>query len=238
MKTIIIVLIAVLMLGCDKRFDYFEANNQDPVIPLSAQLNAWSTEGAYTTMLIDSVKNTTNYQIALSNWDDRSEFLKIMVSKPLYGKILDGSGEEIIYDQFFDLEYNYWTYLYVVESNGQENISFTSKDLYDKVGISTLKLLVFDNLPPKIESLVVTEVDNLSPLEYNFDASFSRDLDSKYGGEIVAFEFVVGADTLFTPQSSIDYIFSEPGVYTVSVKALDNENSWSPVLSVGGLIVE
>ncbi len=234
---IALILLVVLTQSCDKRLDYWEENNLSPSVPVSSYLNFWSDDSTFTELLVDSLRNTEDYYLVFARWDDRIDHYKIMISEPSYGNLYY-EGEEVIYDTYFDPGVDYGKFRYIPSGTGTDVITITAIDAYERIGKTTFSVLVFDNLPPVIDNITIENIANISPREYEIDVSNSRDLDQKFGGSIYQYEYVVGDDTIRTPNDIINYVFSEAGVYTLSARAQDNEFVWSDYVTLGGVIIE
>ena len=115
-------------------------------------------------------------------------------------------------------------------SPGETNIIFLASDQLHNSSSATLSLFTFTNLLP-ISILKLTPLKTVDPLEYSLDASSSYDQDRHFGGAIVQYIYQVEGQTILTSQNQIKYIFSAPGVYTVTLQTKDNDGAFSSINS-------
>ncbi|MGB4776460.1 MAG: hypothetical protein WBP45_14885 [Daejeonella sp.] len=109
---------------------------------------------------------------------------------------------------------------------GLNVIKFIAEDKFGKTDEAQLSLFLFDNLPP-VASL---EYVQLSSLEYQFDGSSSFDQDKNFGGLVAGYYFEIGGIVYETPSPVIKHIFNNPGLYSIKLKVIDNNGSYSPVI--------
>lgn len=211
MKKIIILFgfVLVTITACDKRKDFYSSINVAPVIEMRKQ----GTPN-FVTGLNDSIKKMfPNYNLDLKITDEEKLTLNY--------SLLTSS------DKFTLTNNNSGMFTPDTTKLGAHSIVFTSTDTYSLTTTALATFVVFDNLPPVALFTAVKQAIH-DPLEYNIDASSSVDGDSKYGGQVVQFQFTInGSYTVTTAFSTINYIFPSAGNYTVSVRVQDNNGVWS-----------
>jgi hypothetical protein len=82
--------------------------------------------------------------------------------------------------------------------------------------------------------LSVEQTDEVAPYQVRISAASSFDPDERWGGGIAAYRFTLdGIYTLDTEPSRpiIDYIYPEPGAYTIRLQVQDNDGAWSEEVS-------
>ena len=100
-------------------------------------------------------------------------------------------------------------------------------DPFSKSANASIQLTVFKNLIP-ICVFTDTLISQLSPYQVFIDASKSYDQDSKWGGAVVRYEYIIGTNySSITKASSINYIFDGPGQKVITVRCQDNDSAWS-----------
>jgi hypothetical protein len=110
---------------------------------------------------------------------------------------------------------------------GVSTYNLSATDAFGKKATASVQLTYFKNLKPFCV-FTVTKTGELSDYEIEIDASTSYDQDSKFGGEIVSYEYIVGNDyDEITSLSSIRYICSGTGQKTITVRVKDNDGEWS-----------
>ena len=103
-------------------------------------------------------------------------------------------------------------------------------------GLSSTALIevtAIENLRPQAV-LVTEQVDEAAPYHVRISAAGSFDPDERWGGGIAAYRFTLdGVYTLDTAPNrpSVDYIYPEPGDYTVRLQVQDNDGAWSEEVS-------
>jgi hypothetical protein len=100
-------------------------------------------------------------------------------------------------------------------------------------GTALVEVTAVENLRPEA-ALAVEQVDEAAPYHVRISAAESFDPDERWGGGIAAYRFTLdGVYTLETApnRASIDYIYPEPGDYTVRLQVQDNDGAWSEEVS-------
>ena len=219
---IFIISLLVIIAGCTKKDD-FKDNNKVPQIEFSKP-----DDPSRISTLEDTIKANGLYYINVFIEDE--EHLT---------PVFTWNGDTIPEAQTMEdypihvssVPNNDSTYEFQITEGGSYTIEVIAKDSYDAKWISAFQLFVITNMAPSINFSVVNS-KLLDPLEITIDASGSFDPDSKWGGEIVNYEYVINnAHTITTTLSKISYIVDGPGNYLISVRAMDNDGAWSLVSS-------
>ncbi len=110
-------------------------------------------------------------------------------------------------------------------STGTYTIDFTIIDSFSRRNSASLELEVFENLAPIVSYIIRT--DELSDDVRIIDLSSSYDQDSRFGGQIVLYNFVINGQLTASTESELRHPFPGPGIYPVTVFVTDNniENS-------------
>lgn len=210
MKYIIIALCFILVLtSCDTRKDFFENINQTPQIAI----RKYGTNDLFTSEYSDSVKKGfSNYVLEIQAGDE--EQFPLTFSSNVYTDQSTNPTNKVsvTFDDSFI---------------GIHTIELKMTDSFKKEGKAIGRFTVFDNvLPVALFTVTLTAIHD--PLEYSIDAGNSYDGDSKYGGEINQYEFMINNTyKIITPFNNINYIFPASGFYTISVRVSDNNGAWS-----------
>lgn len=212
MKKVNYLFFAILVssiLGCDKRKDFYGDINSAPKIEMRKK-----DVGSYSTGLNDSIKKLfPDYYLDLRVTDEEnlSFNYSLMTATDKYMRLSDNAVK----------------FTPDTSKSGVHSMVFTVTDAYEAAGTSTASFVIFDNLSP-VALFQTTKIAVYDPLEYNIDASSSFDRDSKYGGQIVEYEFVINTSYKVNTQfNNINYIFPSIGNYTISIRVKDNNGIWS-----------
>jgi len=103
-------------------------------------------------------------------------------------------------------------------------------NLEDEKGLTItvlVEITALGNLEP--EAVVRAEqLNEVADYHVRFDASESFDRDGPWGGAIMSYEFdLIGFYKVETERSELDYIYPEPGTYTLDLRVKDNDGVWS-----------
>ncbi len=110
---------------------------------------------------------------------------------------------------------------------GRVKFNLEVRDRNDLFSSIDIHFFVFDNLAP-VGVLQLIQTDELGPYQVQLNASDSYDMDHRWGGRIMKWEFfIAGFYTTTIDQPVIDYIFPEPGKYSIGLRVLDNDGVWS-----------
>lgn len=196
-----IILLLIFFSSCNKREDYFHNINKAPTLTLSNGL----------TSISDSVK---------IGWLPFTTTYKLEDEEKLTVKATQSKGPD-------NLEITDNTITVYGITEGINNINVTAEDSYKTKALATIKLVVFRNVKPLAKITVAQEV-GLSSYEVYINAKNSIDIDSRFGGKIVMYEYRIGNNYLVqTELSEIRYIFDTPGQKQIAVRVKDNDGDWS-----------
>lgn len=202
-----LLLIAILVItgqSCDNREDFFDKIGQAPVIIFE--------DFDDDLILVDTIKMGL----------EKKYSYKVLKDEKPDSVLLDynyaGKGVGITIDKsFFTLTGN---------AKGKNEIEFFAKDSYGQVGRKTLQVEVIGNWLP-VADIDVKYIGKLSPNEIEVDATASIDMDSRFGGEIVMYEYTLNNYSFESPLSKIRYIFGSGGTKTIRIRVKDNSGEWS-----------
>lgn len=103
----------------------------------------------------------------------------------------------------------------------------------DAQGLTTsavIDLNVLDNIIP-IARMELEQTDDAAPYQIAIDATPSYDQDSRWGGDVMAYEYTVdNFYTVETVRSKLQYIFPQAGTYRIGLRVKDNDGDWSEEL--------
>jgi len=225
----IIYLLALLGLvsSCDKRADYLELGNEQPLLELSSQNNAWSLDNTYKTVLVDSIKIGYPYELSYRITDEQ---INNDLSYSAVGVSVNTTGGDLNYD---DSDLDKTGSLTVnTTSYGNKTCVLTAEDGFGTTASATLELMSFYNLDP-VAQFFVQRTDILSDYEIMIDASSSFDKDQLYGGEVSYYQFIIDSDTTNFPDPTMYYSFPGPTFGAViGVRVKDNSGGWSTINTI------
>jgi hypothetical protein len=193
------ILYVIFLISCNDLEDYYQSMNKAPVLDFTDIQND---------LLEDSIKigNTLNVPYQIKD----EEKLKISLELDTFCRVVDDGT---------NLEFT-------AAHKGIENVTAKVTDSYSLSDSKSIKLTVFDNLPPVAKfSYVITQLDNSYFL--TLDASLSYDKDEKFGGAIVSYEFSINNFTKEQSSPTLKYSINKGAVNTVKVRVKDNNNQWS-----------
>lgn len=224
-----LVIIVIGSSGCDNSDDILKDLNVTP---------QFLVDGEPVTLLRDSLKfSQLGYDVVAILSDSNSN-----ISVYEY-EITQGAGNIFangVLQQTNDLPVSNLENLglqYRPNSVGRNRIALTATDAFGESAGLTIELDVFSNLPP-VAIAVANTPDFGGANERVIDASQSFDQDAKFGGGLIAYEFVFLGKVVEIPESSQAVIFPEEGNYQVIVRVKDNDNVWSQPLGVNVSIQE
>ena len=200
-------LILLFTYSCDDRKDNYTALDTGPVLQV-----AKLTDSNFSAQISDSEKLGHNYifKYDLESFDN----LTIKLNKSNSYDILNINSQT---SQISVTPYDVEEAMY--------NLSVL--DPFDKSAKALVQLTVFKNLIP-ICIFTDTLIAQLSPYQVLIDASKSYDQDSKWGGAVVRYEYIIDQNyTSTTKMSSLNYIFDGPGQKVITVRCQDNDSAWS-----------
>lgn len=204
MRNLILIAIVVLIWSCDNREDYFLSVNQKPKIKIV--MNGMEVEG---NVLEDSIKigYSRNYKITVEDEED------------LGIEIIKDEGIVVVYDN---------GYSFNATDPGKKSVKIQAVDSYGFYEEKEIKFTSFNNLKPIAKFTVL----GLGNLEIEVNASTSKDMDAKFGGRIVQYEYTLNGQVVTTTLNTIRYVFGTSGSKRIDVRVKDNNNEWSPVESL------
>jgi len=202
------VIFITLVVSCDDSLDLYKSCNAEPVLKLRKP----DDSTGYFSSISDSFRReSSGYKFYYQLEDE----LSVNTFTTDYA-VLPGAGE-LTFD-------NDSTITFFPETDGLNVIEIIMEDIYGKTTSANASVFVFDNLLPVAILSVSNEGTN-----YILDASGSYDLDRNFGGEIVAYEFMISGNTPIEYTSSIIELSDVTFQYPVSVelRVKDNNNAWS-----------
>lgn len=194
--------------SCDNREDPYSGYNDAPSITVMKL-----TDSEATLSIKDSVKLGNEYRLKYFLTDE--EKLDIKIEK-------DFPTDSV----YIDKEY----IIITSENEGYRNILLRAKDSFGREGTANIQLFCFQNLRPVCKG-IVSKTATLSDNEVEINLSESFDLDSRWGGKIIQYEYKIQNNYLARNYlSSIKYIFESKGQKKITVRVQDNDNVWSDPL--------
>jgi len=225
--TIPLTFLSLLASSCSDREDGFREFNSKPSIQLvRTQSDTLALLSSYT----DSIRyfsDTTFYNVRLRLGDADQNLYRCQI-------LIDSGRIEAYYkggimvnpslrvdQEFVDLSL-------IPKQTGLNNITFRLEDKFNEISEAKLNLFVFDNLLPiaKFESVLSEPTIG----EYTFDGSASYDQDGNFGGEVVAYEWNINGFVFTTPEPVVKHVFGQAGTYTIRLRVMDNNKSFSQII--------
>jgi hypothetical protein len=208
MKKLNILISAIIVFSvfsCDNREDPYSDYNNAPEVKV---MRLTDTEGSVS--ISDSVKLGMDYQLKYFLTDE--ENLNLTIEKSIESDIVSlNNGSVIISGQ----------------TEGIHNITLKTEDSFGKRGEANIELYCFHNLRPVCKG-VITKTAVLSDNEIEINLKESIDMDSRWGGKIVQYEYKIQNNYLarnYLP--SIKYILESKGQKKITVRVQDNDGDWS-----------
>ena len=202
-----LLLIAILVItgqSCDNREDFFDKIDQAPMIIFE--------DFGEDLILVDTIKMGL----------EKKYSYKILSDEKLDSVLLDynysGKGVDITIDKAF--------FAFTGNTKGKNEIEFFAKDSYGQIARKTFQLEVIGNWLP-VADMDIKHIGKVSPNEIEVDATASIDQDSRFGGEIVMYEYTLNNYSFESPLSKIRYIFGSGGKKTIRIRVKDNSGEWS-----------
>jgi hypothetical protein len=202
------LIVPLYFTSCDNRKDYFIEINKAPTLSLVK-------DGVELTgkTLNDSLKIGEPYPLYYFISDEEKIPLLAIQDQ---GKDLVTIGSELI------------TFTGVNE--GQSRFSLLAKDSFGASAEFSISFTVFRNIAP-VASFTVKKIGVSSPYEYEVDATASHDMDARFNGKIVEYEYTLQNYTFSSTLSKIRYIFGSAGQKLIKVRVKDNSGDWSDIVS-------
>jgi hypothetical protein len=197
-----IFLLCFCLTSCDNLEDYYSKINESPIIEFIGMPTGPISQ------INDSLKVGYSYSIKYQIHDE--ENLSLTYPKSENFLVSDSSNMISIKG--------------LKESTDQ--IIFSATDSYLKKGQAQLNLTIFNNLPPvAILSYQITEFDGSYFI--TLDGSQSYDLDAKFGGKVMNYEFSINNYTKVANGSILKYSVNKDAFYTIKFRVKDNNDQWS-----------
>lgn len=216
-------------MACDNRDEFYKELNSDPQISVMG-----SDEGVYTDSVKISQKSPRPYKeldITFGDIDKNIEKFTIDQHSGNTVIIIDNkeySERSAVIDEEY-IPFNVLEYIdirFEPLEVGQNCIQLAIADELDKHSAVTINLIGFINIAP-VAKIDHHHVGVNSPYEYTIDAGNSYDGDQKYGGAISRYRYRVNGQEIISEEDQINYIFPEPGNYTLRLSVRDNDGEWS-----------
>jgi len=196
------ILFLCVVASCDNHSDYFETIDRHPVMEL---LGPTVEHGSY---LRDSLK--LNHVMEVN--------FKMVASSPVTISYTKNDNYSLLLDK------------QTIQVRGlkvSENLILISvEDIYRKQYEDTIRISIFDNLPPvAIMDYDITQFDSSYTLTLNGSLSFDK--DERFGGSISSYEFVVNGQHYASSSSKLMYSVNKGQTYTIHFRVQDNDLVWS-----------
>lgn len=236
MKKEIIYIIALvfLLISCDKRKDIFKNGNKAITAKVyGTNYHSQFTETINGNYIIDTVKRRIGYRFKLNSVDEIDE-IKVVFNGPgdLYYKGIQVNALDTLKVNINENAGFHWK----PSSTGLQNISLDLVDSYDITTRIKFELVVFENMTPIIDWELL-DINNLNNLDKQFKVN-GNDRDSKWGGKIMYYEYVINTDTTLYTQNNMSYVFPSEDTYYISVRAFDNDSTWSNLYVNANYIID
>ena len=176
--------------------------------------------------LVDTMKISAGefYSFSFAIQDDRNEW---ELSFTPFDEGLVYLNEVVVSDAPSTITVDNGKFDFRALEAGSAGFSIIVKDEAGLSSNATVDIEVIDNYLP-VANLTLEQTDEVAPYQVMIDASASIDADEKWGGGIVEYEYeLVGFYTTITDRDQIDYIYPEPGLYEVKLRAKDTDGAWS-----------
>ncbi len=230
MKYIIIALTFIIF-SCDKRKDYYSTTNKASTVSLAVTNPSTSFS---TTIdgnnITDTMKLGQKYTFSLGVTDEATNVDLVFQGD---GSIkMDGTA----FTTTSVLRNDNHLFEYDPNSVGDKYFTLTFKDVFGVETIYNFHIVVFLNRIPTID-WALFNTNLLSPLDKTIVVT-GQDGDYIYGGNIVYYQYVIGADTTLTESNELHYVFPSVGNYLISVKCKDSNSEWSNEITVGNYVIQ
>ncbi len=223
MKKYLFMLMALALFSCDDMGDYLNSLETEFVFDIVGQDDA------------NTFYDTLKYVEVCNN----CERIDYFISKPFDVKRINcnislGGGEIRQNDiSVQDLDPKLTQFYYKPNAIGTHIISVTVTDINDETYTSNINLHVFDNLSP-VAILNLNKLQEDNALEYEFNANESYDMDEKYGGFLLGYEYKVvmpqSTQEFSTTKEKVNFAFPGPGLYEINLTVVDSDSVRSEVL--------
>lgn len=189
--------------SCTDYSDYFQSVNKDPLLSINSMPE-----------LYDTLKIGHKNQYNLSVVDE--EIITISFTQTEYDSISINNSVLTVF----------------AKSEGDNKITLSAMDSFNKEATAIMYLHTYVNLPP----VAVLEISENAYGGVKLDASKSYDKDYKYGGMIVRYYYNINGYLVEDNLSSINYIFESTGNKLIKLKVKDNEGRFSNEVSMNYIV--
>ncbi len=236
MKKIILLLAITTLLSCFKTQQEYELSlNTNPTIQIMYPYSSYK-QGI---VVLDSIKNkigtNLNYLLQANEQDKQNPVFSIASNKPI-GYSIDNNSTSVSSIQ--ELTTDFVSNTKVVKGNTNQYLHFGVSSLLQE-GLRTVTMLYEDELGGRDTAMLQLYVfNNLAPIanftvykptgqsEHTLDATSSIDADSKFGGHIVQYTWIIDGNELSSPSPTYPYYFNTGGIpttKTIQLKVTDDE---------------
>jgi hypothetical protein len=203
----------VLFSSCEDRKDYF-ALKEGGIIPA---VYVYKGDDLVSS-LADSLKLDMDAQFPYK--------IECVDEVELSYKVLTGNYTVSISDSYIKIRSS---------KEGTGKIEFTGTSALGKTGKLTMELRTFKNLRPLCKATVIpTFNEQTQYIDIEINASESYDKDSKYGGYIVEYKYIIDGidEPVITNKSRITQVLKSTGKRNIVVSCKDNDGDWSDNVSL------
>jgi hypothetical protein len=186
--------------SCDDSADVFEKWNSEPVI------SVFKNDAIFES-LRDTLKIGFPRLYSFTIEDEESLTLTHVENDNLSVSI-DNESSTITVDGYAD---------------GLHTLTIRCTDGFSRVSNLDMKVFCFSNWNP-VASLNVSVIDGFEVL---IDARSSYDADSRFGGGIVKYEYIINDVTYQSEKASLNYVYGSSGLKTVRLRVQDSDSVWS-----------
>ena len=212
MKTMNIIIFGLIFLSvvssCDTREDFWTRESQKPFLEVKH-----SSEDSvyYRESIEDSAKINYQYTIDYYLVDDNNIELTTNLKTGSASFEIDSVRRELII---------------IPDKAGILTAELIAADIYENKKIIDISLECFSNLLP-VGDLTITVVDE-GKKEITLNGSGSYDKDSKYGGYIKKYRFLINNEYITeTGFSTVRRHLPAAGTYNIAIEVMDSDGAWS-----------
>lgn len=231
-KIILLILSSLVLLSCDKRKDFYHLEYLKEEFKIDYELlNSHSHYSAIKNKyeIIDTLKLNNDYK------------LKFKLNKDVKIQISSNTDDYLINNSILNQEQSFakdsWIEIIVSPNTvGLFTMRIYIIDDYDVKRELTIRLNVFNNKSPITNSWDIIDLNSLSSLHKKIIIN-AVDPDEIYGGGISYYQYIINGDTTNYPDSEMNYIFPNAGLYNIGVRCKDNDDSWSNLIQVNNIYI-
>jgi hypothetical protein len=207
MRLLSFFMLLLLQYSCSRRSDFYLNKNTEPVLYSKF---SHSTESYY----YDTLKYRNEKSIFHFGIDDEAGTATLTANSSKRSDVIEITNNE--------------TLTITVKETGDALITCEAVNVFEKKMEFKIYMHTFINLPPITIADVRAIPTGLSAFEIEIDASKSYDLDAKFGGGIVKYNYKINNNyDVETTLSKIRYIFDSGGQKRILVRVQDNDGVWS-----------